>query len=76
MDVIQLYYTLSNKNNETELMFLFKIGLSRLINKLYLISNKNLLVPWAKILNSSNEGSCDKTEGGHVLNSQVTALHI
>ena len=45
IDIIQSYYTLSNKNNRTELMFLFNIGLSRLINKLSLISNKNLLVP-------------------------------
>ena len=45
MDIIQSYYTLSNKNNGAELMFLFNIGLSCLINKLSLISNKNLLVP-------------------------------
>ena len=42
MDIIQSYYTLSNKNNGAELIFLFNIGLSRLINKLPLISNKNL----------------------------------
>ena len=41
--IIQSYYTLSNKNNEAELMFLFSIGLSRLINRLSLISNRNLL---------------------------------
>ena len=41
MDINQSYYTLSNKNNGMELMFLFNIGLSRLINKLSLISNKN-----------------------------------
>ena len=45
MDIIQSYHALSNKNNEAELMFLFNIGLSCLINKLSLISNKNLLVP-------------------------------
>ena len=45
MDIIQSYYTLSNKNNEAELMFLFNIGLSHLINELSLISNQNLLVP-------------------------------
>ena len=56
MDLIQSYCTLSNKNNGAELNFLFNIGLSRLINKLPLISNKNL-VPWAKILKSSNERS-------------------
>ena len=44
MDIIQSYYTLSNKNNGAELMFLF-IDLPNLINKLSLISNKNLLVP-------------------------------
>ena len=38
-------------------MFLFTIGLSRLINKFSLISNKNFLVPWARIVKSSNEGS-------------------
>ena len=38
-------------------MFLFNIGLSRLINKLSLISNKNSLVPWAKMVKLSNEGS-------------------
>ena len=38
-------------------MFVFNIGLSRLINKLSLISNKNILVPWAKMLKSSNEKS-------------------
>ena len=34
MDIIQSHYTLSNKNNEAELMFFFNIGLSRFINKL------------------------------------------
>ena len=38
-------HTLSSKNNGAELMFLFSIGLSLLINKLSLISNRNLLVP-------------------------------
>ena len=45
MDIIQSYYTLSNKKNGAELVFLFNIGLSYLINILFLISNKNLLVP-------------------------------
>ena len=44
-DIIQSYYTSQNKNNGAELIFLFNISLSRLINKLSLISNKNLLVP-------------------------------
>ena len=57
MDIIQSYYTLSSKNNGTELIVLFNIDLSRLINKLSLISNKNLLVPWARMVKSSNEGS-------------------
>ena len=56
IDIIQLYYTLLNINNGAELMFLFSIGLSRLINKLSLISNKNLLVPWARMVKSTNEG--------------------
>ena len=55
--IIQSYYTLSNKNNGAELMFLFNIGLSRLINKLSLISNRNLFVPWTRMVKSSNEGS-------------------
>ena len=41
---MQSYYTLPNKNNVAEMMFLFSINLSRLINKLSLISNRNLLV--------------------------------
>ena len=44
MDITQSYYTLSNKNNGVELMFLFNISLSHLIDKLSLISNKNVLV--------------------------------
>ena len=43
MDIIQSCHTLSNKNNGAELMVLFNIGLSGLINKLSLISDKNLL---------------------------------
>ena len=38
-------------------MFLFNIGLSGLIIKLSLISNRNLLVPWVRMVKSSNEGS-------------------
>ena len=57
MHIIQSYYTLSNKNNEAELMLLFNIGLSRLINELSLISNKNLVAPWARMAKSSNEES-------------------
>ena len=45
MDAFQSYYILLNKNNGAELIFLFNIGLSRVINKLFLISIKNLLVP-------------------------------
>ena len=57
MDTIQSYYTLSNKNNGAELMLLFNITLSFLINKLSFISNKNLWASWAKIVRSLNEGS-------------------
>ena len=57
MHIIQSYYTLSNKNNEAELMLLFNIGLSCLINELSLISNKNLVAPWARMAKSSNEES-------------------
>ena len=35
MDIIQSYCTLSYKSNGVELMFLFNIGLSRLINQLF-----------------------------------------
>ena len=45
MDITQSFYTLSNNNKVAEMMFLFNIGLSHLINKLSLISIKNLLVP-------------------------------
>ena len=37
-------------------MFLFKMGLSRLISKLSLISITNLLFPFAKMVNSSKDG--------------------
>ena len=37
-------------------MFLFKIGLSRLISKLSLISSTKLLFPFAKMVNSSKDG--------------------
>ena len=74
MDIIESYYTLSNKNNYAELMFLFNIGLSCLINKIFLIFNKNLFVPWAKMVKSSNGGHGYKTKSGGVSNSRVTAL--
>ena len=57
MEIIQSYKTLSNKNNRAELIFLFNIGLSRLINMLSFISKKNLLVPLAEIVKSWNNGS-------------------
>ena len=58
MDIIESYYTLSNKNNGAELMFLFNIGLSRFINKHYLICNKNLQYEiMYEMVKSSNEGS-------------------
>ena len=41
MDIIQSYYTLSNKNNGAELMFLFNIGLSLLIGKRILARDKD-----------------------------------
>ena len=49
MDIIQSYYTLSNTGNGTEMMLLFNIGLSRLINKLSLNSNKTLLPDGIKL---------------------------
>ena len=36
-------------------MLLFKVGLSRVINKLPLISSTNLLFPFAKTVNSSKD---------------------
>ena len=74
MDIMESYYTLSNKNNGVELMLLFNIGLPLLINKLSLISNKKLLVPWVKMVKSSNKVHDYKTKGGQVLNSRLTAL--
>ena len=56
MDIIQSYYPLSNKNNGAEQMLRFNIGSSRLINKLSWMSDKNLLVLWARMVKSSNEG--------------------
>ena len=47
---------MSKRSNLAELMFLFKIGLSRLISKLYLISSTNLLFQFTKMVNSSNDG--------------------
>ena len=47
---------LSKRNNLAELMVLFKIGLSRLISKLSLISRSNSLFPFVKIVNSSKDG--------------------
>ena len=46
---------MSKRNNLAQL-FLFKIGLSRLISKLSLISRPNLLFPFVKIVNSSKDG--------------------
>ena len=74
MDIMESYYTLSNKNNGVELMLLFNIGLPLLINKLSLISNKKLLVPWVKMVKSSNKVHDYKTKVGQVLNSRLTAL--
>ena len=37
-------------------MLLFKIGLSQLMSKLPLISRKNLLFPFAKMVGSSKDG--------------------
>ena len=53
------YYTVSNKCSGAEVKFLSSSGLFyllHLINKLPLISNKNLLVPWTKMMKSSKEG--------------------
>ena len=47
---------MSKRNRFWELMFLFKIGLSRLISKLSLISRKTLLFLFAKIANSLKDG--------------------
>ena len=47
---------MSKRNNLAELKFLFKIGLSCLINKLSLISRKKLLFLFTKMVNSSKNG--------------------
>ena len=44
------------KTSSAELILLFKTGLSRLLNKLSLISRIYLSCPNAKVLNSSNDG--------------------
>ena len=52
----QSYYTLSNKYKGAELMFLLSSGLLSFINKLSLISDKNLLLPRSKMVKSSKHG--------------------
>ena len=47
---------MSKRNNLAELMFLFKIVLSRLKSKLSLILRSNLLFPFVKKVNSSKAG--------------------
>ena len=48
--------TLSNRYKDAELMFLFSDGLSLIIRRLSLISNKNFLFSYAKMLKLSKEG--------------------
>ena len=70
MDIIQSYYKLSNKNNGVELIRLFNIGLSRSINNLSLISNKNTnKISEPKRWNHQMRSHDYKPKGGHVLNS-------
>ena len=47
---------LTKRKNLAELMFLFKIGLCRLISKLSLISITDLSFSFAKIVKSSKDG--------------------
>ena len=47
---------MSKRNNLAELKFLFKMGLSRLVRKLSLISGTNLLFPFPKMVNSAKDG--------------------
>ena len=42
--LVMSYLVKKKKKNEAELMFLFNVGVSHLVNKLYLVSTKNLLV--------------------------------
>ena len=55
MDIIQSYYTLSNKNNGAELIFWFNIGLSRMflleIKESLLIFLENRSLPFFKYSN-------------------------
>ena len=52
-------------------MFLFKIGLSRLISKFSLVSRTNLLFPFAKMVNSSKEGNYCNLKDGRELHSPL-----
>ena len=47
---------MSKRSNLAELIFLFKIGLSRLTSKLSLILRTNLLFPFAEMVNFSKDG--------------------
>ena len=71
---MQSCYNLSDKNYGAKLTFLFYIGLSRLTNKLSLISSKNMLVPEPKWWNHQMRGHGYEAKWGHVLNSQLTGL--
>ena len=50
-------YLLSNKSNSTEVVFLFKLGVSLLIRKLPLVSKETVEEYFARTENSSREGS-------------------
>ena len=58
-NISQSYYTVSIENIRAELMFLLMLLLvyrNLLNNQLSLISNKNLLPPWVKMMKSLKEG--------------------
>ena len=53
--MIEKLSIVKNKKFSRTNMLLFKIGLSRVINKLSLISSTNLLFPFTKMVNSSKD---------------------
>ena len=56
-------YTLSNRYNGADLVFLFKEGLSLIIRRLSFNSNRNFLFSLVRTLKFSNEGM--KMENGY-----------
>ena len=62
------------KNSLAELIFLLRTGLSRLINKLSLISRICLSCPYGKMVNSSKDGIILQFTNVHKLHSVITLV--